>query len=114
MGFVTIVRLYNDHASELLDYPKKFCNYLHRMLAGSKSGRILNIAKVFPSISSNSDSIYVLNGGEAFEMSKYSEETRRLIEQNPEAFASNLRLLRTEVRSLEKMFRERKAEKNKK
>ena len=105
MGYLTLIRIYNDGMHNLLKNSKDFCRRLFALSAGGAGGSFnhenLDVRVLRP-IHSNDSSIYFCDG-EIHEMSPYSEETRRLAAENPDYFKKSLKAMKMQIRELEKM-----------
>ncbi len=117
MGFITVVGIDNDGIDSLVKGSKEICEGITSACARGittdihyydKKRHTVYTVKVFRPVNSNDSTMYLLDG-EVDEMNPYSSETRRLMQQNPERFASNLRFMREQIRKLEKMSKEYQA-----
>jgi hypothetical protein len=117
MGFLTLIRIYNDGIDSLVEGSKEVCEGITSACARGittdihyydKKRHTVYTVKVFRRVNSNDSSMYLLDG-EAFEMNPYSEETRRLMRENPTYFKGAVKTMRERIRKLEKMFKEYKS-----
>ena len=111
MGFVTLIRVYNDHVADILKDSEIFCEEVYRICASGRGEEFVHghcETKVFNPIHCDNSSMYLLHGNSSMEMDPYSRETNGLMKRDPEYFGVVLKIMKGKIRQLEKMFAESK------
>jgi hypothetical protein len=109
MGYVTLIRVYNDATNDINDNQKEFVEGVIRALSSGQGseygvGHHCNAVKVFPSVHSNDSSMYILHGNAVTEINPYSKGAEKLMKGNPEYFGEILRMAKDKISQLEKIF----------
>lgn len=106
MGFLTTFTVHNDSIHRIEEDKEEFSNlvlYGANGLGGDcRTGNRTGYLKVHESRHADSHTCYVHMGNTVCEMDLYSEETKRLMRDNPDFFKKMLKHMKNTVRELEK------------
>jgi hypothetical protein len=110
MGFLTTLTFYNDGVDLLTEHAEDFSKRVHEVATGFTYspveiplGSFANFAKVQRSRHADDNTVYVHCGNTVCEMNCNSEETKRIMKQNPAFFAKMLEEMKKQVEILEGM-----------
>lgn len=115
MGYLTTITIYNDGLRGLKDNAESFAeqvensasSFIHDGFPANISlGNFCNFGKVHKPRHADSHTVYVHAGNTVCEMNPYSEETRRLMRDNPKFFEKLMTELWNTHRELRRVQKE--------
>lgn len=113
MGNLTTFTVYNDGIHLVKENAQDFANKVYNaavfgQVADIELGNFCNVIRVQKCRHADDHTLYVHMGNSVFEMNPYSQETKNLLERNPEFFDRVVKFLDREVKELKTMLKEAK------
>jgi hypothetical protein len=114
MGYLTTFTVYNDGVDLVKEHAQDFANKIYYAAINSQScelavGNFCNLVKVQKCRHASDNTIYVHMGNTVVEINPYSQETKNMLERNPEFFEKVVKFLDREVKELKTMLKQSKA-----
>jgi len=114
MGYLTTVTVYNDGIHDLRNHAQEFADQLCDAAANHyedhptdiRIGGFCNFGKVQKPRHASDHTVYVHAGNTVCEMNAFSEETRKIMRQNPEFFEKLMKEMYSQYRELRKLQKE--------
>lgn len=117
MGYLTTITIYNDALNDFKNDPRAFaiaifegideandmCKSAH-VLFKDRSGYLT----VHPSRHGSDNTVYVLKGNCVTEINPYSKDIKRLVEEKPDFIRSIVKIVKSDIKGLEKLLAEAK------
>ena len=118
MGNLTTLTIYNDGIDQIPEHAQEFADALYaasqNMWAGPMTiavGSFCNLVKVQVPRHADSHTLYVHMGNTVCEMSPWSKDTKRIMQQSPAFFEKMLKFMRATVKELSAEFKKIQEEK---
>lgn len=113
MGYLTTFTVYNDGVDLVKENAQDFANKIYRAAIGYQTcdlgiGNFCNLVRAQKCRHADDHTLYVHMGNSVFEMNPYSQETKNMLEHNPEFFERVVKFLDREVKDLKAMLKEAK------
>lgn len=113
MGSLTTFTVYNDGVALVKENAQDFANKVYNaavigQVTDIEVGNFGNLVRVQKCRHADDHTLYVHMGNGVFEMNPYSQETKNLLERNPEFFEKVVKFLEREVKDLKTMLKESK------
>lgn len=113
MGYLTTFTVYNDGVDLVKENAQDFANKVYNaavigQVTDIEVGNFGNLVRVQKCRHADDHTLYVHMGNGVFEMNPYSQETKNLLERNPEFFEKVVKFLEREVKDLKTMLKESK------
>lgn len=114
MGYLTTFTVYNDGVDLVKEHAQDFADKIYRAAVEQQTcdlgiGNFCNLVRVQKCRHSSDNTIYVHMGNGVFEMNPYSEETKNMLDRNPEFFEKVVKFLDRDVKELKTMLKQRKS-----
>ena len=114
MGYLTTFTVYNDGVDLVKEHAQDFANKIYRAAIGHQIcdlaiGNFCNLVKVQKCRHASDNTTYVHMGNTVVEINPYSQETKNMLERNPEFFEKVVKFLDREVKELKTMLKQSKA-----
>lgn len=117
MGSLTTFTVYNDGINLVKENAQDFADKIYDAAVGHEVcdlpvGNFANLVRVQKCRHADDHTLYVHMGNSVFEMNPYSQETKKLLERNPEFFERVVKFLDREVKELKNILKEKKSKTN--
>lgn len=101
MGYNTTVFILNDQLDQIRRDPADFVERLYHSIVSSDTGvYVPGQTTVMPTAHMDVHRLYSTHGNSIIELSKFSQETRKLAKRNPELVLERIRLAEQELQRL--------------
>ena len=107
MGDKTVAMFSNDFTTDLTEQPLVLTEIIkNHLLSGGEttSNPGVNGLKLFSPINTHDESLYLMHGGDLMEMSPYSEETAKLLNENPQYMKEAIESIQNQLDQLKEYF----------
>lgn len=113
MGFLTTFTVYNDGIHLIKEYAQDFANKIYEAAISQQSrdipiGNFCNLIRSQKCRHADDHTIYVHMGNCVFEINPYSQETKNMLERNPEFFEKTIKFLDREIKELKTILKQKK------
>lgn len=117
MGNLTTFTVYNDGIHLVKENAQDFADKIYSAAVFGQAsdiglGNFGNVIRMQKCRHADDHTLYVHMGNSVFEMNPYSQETKKMLERNPDFFERVVKFLDREVKELKNILKEKKSKTN--